>query len=474
MNSNFWEEYSRQPFSAVWEILSKTLVQLLKGIWPLILVMFVRSEGETNTAQTIIIILIPVIAFITALLNYLFFRFRITNEELHVKSGVFSRKQITLTLHKIQSVHINQNWIQKIFNISELVFDSPGSEDAEVKLQLTSSQAKRLMSYVLIRSSEKELSFTDLLKLGITSNHFETLFILIGVFLSFLNNIKDVLDDYDEDFLEVSTNRILESSILFIIIGILAISFLSIVVSLFRTILTYINFRIIRIKQGFSISKGLINSSRKLVPFDKVQYVSWKTNWLRRRISMYLFEFHIIGGMEMKNNLRIKIPVTSEIALHKLALTYIPEIPEKFDGNLKVNSSFLYRNTLIYGILPSLIFIIPLFLFADEKALLLILLPVYAFLYFELYSRKFLISWTSSLVHIETGVFGNRTIIVQWEKIQSVKISQSLYQQRKLLADLIIHTAGGTVNALYIPLEAARKLQNFALYKVESDKSNPY
>jgi len=183
---------------------------------------------------------------------------------------------------------------------------------------------------------------------------------------------------------------------------------------------------------------------------------------------MFLFEFHTIGGKEVKNKLKIKVPVTSEIILQKLATTYITDIPEHFASSLKVHPSYLYRNTLFFGILPSVILAIPLFIFADEKALLLLLLPFYVFLYFWLYSRKLLFSWTSNLVHIKTGVFGNRTVILKWEKIQSVKISQSLYQQRNSLADLIINTAGGTITAPYIPLEAASELQNFALYKVES------
>jgi putative membrane protein len=185
---------------------------------------------------------------------------------------------------------------------------------------------------------------------------------------------------------------------------------------------------------------------------------------------MFLFEFHTIGGKEVKNKLKIKVPVTSEIILQKLATTYIPDIPEHFASSLKVHPSYLYRNTLFLGILPTIILAVPLFMFADEKALLLLLMPFYVFLYFWLYSRKFLFSWTSNLIHINTGVFGKRTVILKWEKIQSVKISQSLYQQRKSIADLVIHTAGGTITAPYIPLEAARELQNFALYKVESSR----
>jgi len=479
MSVSNWGEYRRQPFLAAGQILFKTFIQLLKAIWPIILITVVRADSENSMPGELWFILIPAFVLIKALIDYFFFKFRITDEEVQVKSGVFSRKQITLPLHKIQTVHINQTWIQKIFNLSELAFDTPGSQKAEVTFQLDKQDAEEVMAFVLQKSSVSEsventddliseLSFKDLIKLGLTSNHFETLLILIGLFLSFLNNIKDIVADYNENLLEDSTNKILESSILFIAMGILAIFILSVLVSLIRTTITYINFRITKTAQGFNINKGLINSSQKLIPFEKVQFLSWKTNWLRKTISMYLFEFHTIGGKEVKNNLKIKVPVTSEIILQKLVKSYFPDIPEQFDSNLKVHPSYLYRNILFFGILPSLALAIPLFLFANEKALLLILIPLYVSLYFGLYSRKFFFSWTSNLIHIKTGVFGNRTVVLKWEKIQSVKISQSLYQQRNSLADLIINTAGGTITAPYIPLEAARELQNFALYKVES------
>lgn len=478
MSVSFLDEFKRQPLMSVWQILFKTIVQLLKTIWPFILVILLRSDGEKNISGEYILIVFPAFAFLKALLDYLFFKFKISEEEVKVKNGVFSRKQIALPFHKIQAVHINQSWIQKIFNLSELAFDTPGSRKSEVTIQLNTQQAEEVMAFVLKKSAEvekaenndtliAELSFKDLLKLGLTSNHFETLAILVGVFLSFLNNIKDVVNDYD-DLLEVSTHKLLESSILFLIVGVFAILILSILVSLIRTILAYINFRITKTTQGFNVSKGLINSSQKLVPFHKVQFLSWKTNWLRERIPMYLFEFHTIGGKEVKNNLKIKVPVTSELILQKLATTYIPEIHEHFASNLKVHPSYLYRNTFYFGIIPSVILAIPLILFDNEKALMLLPLSLLAFLFFGLYSRKFLFSWTSTLIHIHTGIFGKRTVILKWEKIQSVKISQSLYQQRKSLANLVIHTAGGTITAPYIPLDAARELQNFALYKVES------
>ena len=141
---------------------------------------------------------------------------------------------------------------------------------------------------------------------------------------------------------------------------------------------------------------------------------------------------------------------------------------------LKIDKSYWFRKTLFNGILPVMLLLFPLLYFIEERYFLfyLIALPLYLFLNYGLYRKKFRFSWTNKLIHIQNGVFGDKTILLKWEKIQSVKISQSLFQQRKHLADLAINTAGGTIIIPYITLEAARDLQNLALYKIEVNQTN--
>jgi putative membrane protein len=274
--------------------------------------------------------------------------------------------------------------------------------------------------------------------------------------------------------MEDSTNKLVESGAFLIAMGVFAILILSMLVSLVRTIISYLNFQITKNAQGFNIKKGLINNSQKVLPFEKVQYVSWKTNWLRKKISMYLFEFHTIGGVEVKSNLKIKAPITSDLVLNNLASVYFPNIPEQFENVLRIDKSYWFRKTLFNGLLPAILLLFPLLYFIEERYFLfyLIALPLYLFFNYGLYRKKFRFSWTNKLIHIQNGVFGDKTILLKWEKIQSVKISQNLYQQRKHLADLVIHTAGGTIIAPYITLEAARELQDLALYKIEINKTN--
>jgi putative membrane protein len=478
-------EFRRQPISAFGHIIFKTFVQIAKSFWPFFLYFILKAEREEDPGENFIYLILPTIILFKSLLDYFYFRFKITEDEVHVKSGIFSRKQTILPIHKIQTVHINQNWVQKIFNLSELSFDSPGSSNEEIKIQFDKVEAEELMAFILQKRKNEEetvkdndqlisaLSFQDLFKLGLTANHFETLIILVGLSLSFLNNIKNLIGDYEE-LMEDSTNKFMESGVFLIAMGLIAVLIISILVSLIRTIIAYLNFKITKNIQGLTINKGLINNSQKILPFKKMQYVTWSTNWLRKKISMYIFEFHTIGGVEVKNNLKIKAPITSKNTLDELAGMYFPMVPEQFVNTLRIDKSFWYRKTLINGVLPSLLLLFPLLYFVEERHYLvyLLILPLYLFMNYGLYRKKFRFSWTDEIIHIHSGIYGEKTTLLRWEKIQSVNIKQNLFQQSKTLANLVIHTAGGTVSAPYIPLEAARELQNIALYKVELNKSS--
>ena len=68
--------------------------------------------------------------------------------------------------------------------------------------------------------------------------------------------------------------------------------------------LTYADFMISRSKKGFRIRSGLINKKEKFVPFRKIQFVSWKANWIRKKIGLFLLRFHATGADHVKNKMQ--------------------------------------------------------------------------------------------------------------------------------------------------------------------------
>ena len=65
-------------------------------------------------------------------------------------------------------------------------------------------------------------------------------------------------------------------------------------------------------------------------------------------------------------------------------------------------------------------------------------------------------------------MMGREELVLRWDKIQSVSIEQSIYQEGRDLATVYLYTAGGTVTVPYIRLQEAREVINYALYKIES------
>ena len=74
------------------------------------------------------ILVTSVLVFLYSLLEYWYFRFSIPAGELIVKKGVFVKRTIVLPIHKIQAVHIDQNWLHRLLHLSQVSFDSPGSK----------------------------------------------------------------------------------------------------------------------------------------------------------------------------------------------------------------------------------------------------------------------------------------------------------------------------------------------------------
>ncbi|MFN2440236.1 MAG: PH domain-containing protein [Chitinophagaceae bacterium] len=81
--------------------------------------------------------------------------------------------------------------------------------------------------------------------------------------------------------------------------------------------------------------------------------------------------------------------------------------------------------------------------------------------------KRFRLYANEDVVYIDKSAYGTERILLKWFKLQSVALKQSLYQQRRNLATLVLYTAGGSISIPYISLEAARQIVNYSTYQIE-------
>src|SRR5690606_3750569 len=121
------------------------------------------------------------VGLIKSLFDFFYFRYGVTETALLVRKGFFKRTQIDVPLEKIQAVHLDQDWMHRLLQLTRVSVDSPGSANAEIQFSLEEKQANALRDQLLhqrLSGTVSEvpvapafpfftLSGSDLMKLGI-------------------------------------------------------------------------------------------------------------------------------------------------------------------------------------------------------------------------------------------------------------------------------------------------------------------
>jgi putative membrane protein len=302
----------------------------------------------------------------------------------------------------------------------------------------------------------------------LSANHLEAFFILFALGLNIVSDLNRIFNVDGWAFMDNYAGQIQEQKIIAITILIILISVISIIVSVIRTTIKYYAFTIEDTNRGWKISFGLITRRQNIVPFNKIQYLSWGTNWLRRKLDMWMVHVHSIGHDAVKANQRITIPVTSLQKAIELSRSYQHSpVFEKKDG-LGIANSYWKRRTLLIGVPVTVCLAIILYVLSGIIGLWIgLLLPLLAAHYYKWYYNFRWISNEEGL-QVYSGVWGRKYQLVAWKKIQQVQFSQGIYQRSHHLANIRIITAGGNINLPYLNYDTAMGLMNKALYYVES------
>ena len=471
-------------------IIFKSIIELLKSFWPFAIAILFTGKNNRATRMEMFILFFFGVVLIRSLVEFFFFRFQIINNELIIFKGFFTKKTTTLPLEKIIAVHIEQSWLHKVFNAAQVSFDSAGTEKTEVVIKaIPLKKAESLRQFITDTQPESitieknqeltfqikpiiELSAKDLFKLWISSNHIEALFLLLAFVVSVIDNVSEATGTETTGILSWVYERIDISSLYGILFLLIVFLLVSAVISGIRVLLRYSNFRIARSDKGFSIRSGLIDTKEKLISFRKIQYLSWKANWLRKTIGIYLVQFHVAGTSKIKERMEVKVPATQQRFITEILKDYHHLLPINDLNPIRIQKVFILRRTLITGVMLS-IFLFSIFWFIISlKAFFFFLIIPYVFFSSWLYQKKFRLWVIPEAFQVHKGIYGSEKAIMLWNKIQSIHLTQTIYQRRKKLATLRLFTAGGIITIPFIKEQEAMKIFNYALYKTESDQKN--
>ncbi len=480
----------RQSIAAILIILVKFGRNMIRQFWPILIVLFLNRKGSREIAIGIAAGLFGLISLFGSIISYFKYYFYIRNGELNVRRGVFRKVSLNVPFERIQSIDFEQNLIHQLFGVVAVKIDTAGSKSSELEIDAVSKDvAYALRAYILKEkaaikgtsgeveaepdlSEEKELVLSlgpaDLLKIGISQNHFRTGIIILGIFMGFAQDLGDALGFDVFDKIGEEVGQMLQAGLLFIFIFIPVFIFISFLVTLVRTVFKYFDLKFWKTRNGFKLVSGLFTRMEKSMQKEKVQIIGWSNNPIKRIFGIYRLRIYQAASVDVVGNKSMIIPGA-----------YLPQVKETISSVVPgsvgadyeqhgIDPVSRFRFIWFFGLLPLLILSgVAWYLGQNSWYLAWAYLPVSIWMGHQYYVKRGFQLHPEYFISLG-GIFGRTHKMIEIFKVQAVKVSQGWFETRRDLATIHIYTAAGEISVPYLPLEKARQLQNYLLYKAES------
>jgi putative membrane protein len=496
-NLTDFSQPQRQSLLGVLVMFADTLQKILRAMWPILLIWLVKMDASKTTFIYLGILAFILIIAIISYLQYYFFTFYIDeeNSDFVIQKGVINKTRITIQLHKIQQVNINQSLIQRFINVYKLEIDTAGSDKKEASIsaiphELAIVLKDRLINYasenstfiedkevVEVPSALVKISLSSLIKIGLTSNYVKS-FVLFIVFISaVLENIKKIFDgaqtqeDKVTGYLEKLPLLTSFAMVLGTIIGIV------LVVNLVQTIIKYYDFTIRRNNQSIVLSYGLLATKNTLLHPTKVQVVTTTQNFFQKK-----FDILTIGIRQASSNPeakskndKIDVPGASTLERDEILKILFNTFPEK--GKLMLpNWRKLVLKLFFLLLLPIIIFsLVNLFfdlLIWKEVVLYCFVFAIFSGILTWFSYKNYKLFVSNDFIIKQNGAWDIDNTIVEPYKIQAITTQQFFWQKATNIGSVTLSTAGGNIDFSTGNYHEIKKMVNNWLYQVETTNKN--
>lgn len=482
-----FETPQRQSPLALVMMFFKIFRTVITVIWPaLIALLLGGKKGSPGLKWLIAGGAILLFVLIRTVLDYLYFRFSIKDRQLIVRKGFFYKTAITVPLERIQAVHLEQSFLHSVTLTHKLIIDTAGKEGAEVTIYaIPSSDAIALRTLILNQVDESEavtetetkpatklisrLDLLGLLKLSLSANHIETIAVVLAFLVGRYEDVKPLLENTPLLNNVVSYGETMKYTWQLLTTLFIIVTVITIIISCIRMFLRFYDYTVRMDRKGYYIRWGLLQVRQKMIPFRRIQMIRWRSNFIRRLIGLALLNLKVAGTDETKKKVLIELPITDVDQIRQIVPVYQPLLPAETGAvGQKIHRSYAYRKTLFIT-LPILIVVAGcLALVWQWYALLVFIWLPYSLGLQLLYCRNFRFWATTEGLQQYKSTWGKGEAVLNWKNIQYIQIRRSIYQRKKGLATLFLHTAGGQFEIPYISYEQALDISNYALFRTES------
>lgn len=451
----------------------------------------VAFEGSPLRNLVIAIVALVVLAFVSAVLRYWFFRYSIVDDSILIRDGIFNRKQLDIGFDRIQAVNTRQNPLYRLLGLTTVTFDSAGSsaeegylpavhhkvaEDLRARIRRTPTRVDTAIAEGQTATAPvMRLSAGDITLAGLSSGR-------VFLVLALLGPLGEVAErQIGRHIEEVAIVEALSDiapdagfGVLLVLAFVALLLLLLLLASVIGAFLRYHGFVLVADGDVLRSSAGLFTRHEHALDQAKVQSLAVTRNAMLLLFGRLRLRVRQAGGGHDAGNRDFLVPIARagqaeavgrEIFREELDPSLLDSRSASFQP---VSRTYIRSRTLLFGVLPGAAAGALLWPELGPIALLaLAWIPVCAALAWQ-FHRRLGFALAADSIAVRRGFIGSRVVVWLHRKVQRVSLTQSPFQRRRNLATLRIHLAAGSVRIPFIDHATARKLIDYTLYKVES------
>lgn len=429
-------------------------VNLIRGNLVTILVfLFIGSQSESLPFLLMIgggfaLLLISGVA------DWWRFVFRVEEGEMHIKSGIFVRKNLYLTKDRIQVIDISSGVVQRMFGLVKVDIQTAGSTSRAAMIEAvpleTAKEIKRLLSGngAGINDGVSEdgdgkpekiygLPNKDLIIAASTSGRFGIALSILGTLFSQVEPVirESDLFEYLIGLLPSQTDSVM---IVAIIVTFIVIAWL---ISFFSTLFMYGDFSLELKEEELVISRGIFEKKRITVPYKRIQALFVTEGILRQPLGYCSVHIHSAGyGDEQGSGAIVLFPLIRRGKVKKMLQEVVPQYQVELSGLMPPKRAvrrYIFRSAVVLILVTGGLY------FTLSLSSWVWVIPAISVWWGWQKYKDAAIGWGDEHIVIRSRSLSKTTAIVQRGRIQDLSVSASWIQRFRKLCSAELHVASG-------------------------------
>ncbi|MGE6537487.1 PH domain-containing protein [Bacillus luti] len=414
----------------------------------------------------------------------------VENNVLHVKQGLFVKKESYLNKERVQTINTSSNVLYQMLGLKKIQIETAGGgDDAEVSLAgITEDEAKELISLLneptpevkaegaldeeaehavekeIVteekQATEYKLTWKEILLASITSGQFGLLFSLIFF-------VYNQVDEYIPKWIKNSVESyVMDHDIYGWIYMVAILLVISWIISTIGYALKHGDFTVNRRNDEVRISQGLLEKKELVLKLHRIQGITIKESILRQPFGYCAVQVEVIQSKGMGDE-KEKVtlhPIIRKDRVQEL-LAHL-QLPYELNANIISLPKAALRRYLIDSFIFFAMLAIPLTgisIYFEKYFIMWALIPL-AILIFTLGYATFKTNGYSVNGEQITLVYrslGKYTGLVRRRHVQSMEKTQSYFQRRADLCTYKFSSASSNYKIEHTRVEDAERMQDW-------------